>query len=261
MRLKDKVAIITGSGRGIGRATAILFAREGARVTVSCRTESEGKAVADEIRKEGGRALFVKCDISHEPDTVNLVERTVEEFGKLNILVNNAAAFGGGSVLTATPQEYDRIFGVNVKGTGLCSKAAIPYLRRSGNGAIVNISSMSGVIGQPGLALYCASKAAIISLTKSTAIDCPDLRVNAVLAGLTRTLPVDEALVAAGMTLEKGYQHLADSPEGPLMGRVAEPMEIACGILFLASDEASYATGSCLLLDGGVVGVKNPANL
>ncbi len=252
MRLEDKVAAITGSGRGIGRATALLFAREGARVAVACRTEAEGNSTVEEITKEGGEAIFVKTDVSDEANVFRFIERTVKRFGKLNILVNNAAAFCGGTVLEVPAEVYDRIFGVNVKGMGLCAKAAIPHLRQSGNGVIVNVSSMNGVIGTPSQAVYNASKAAIIALTKSMAIDFPDLRINVVLPGLTRTKALDDAITQFGVGLEEGYDVLKKTP---LVGRVAEPMEIAHGILFMASDEASYATGSSLLLDGGIVSV------
>jgi len=252
LRLEDKVAAITGSGRGIGRATAILFAREGAKVAVACRTEAEGNSTVEEIANEGGEAVFVKTDVSDEADALNFIEKTVKRFGRLNILVNNAAVFCGGTVLEATAELYDMVFSVNVKGMGLCAKSAIPHLRRSGNGAIVNVSSMNGVIGTPSQAVYNASKAAIIALTKSMAIDFPDLRINVVLPGLTRTKALDDAIAQVGVTLEEGYEVLKRTP---LVGRVAEPMEIAHGILFMASDEASYATGSSLLLDGGIVSV------
>jgi len=250
MRLENKVAIITGSGRGIGEAAALLFAREGAKVAVACRSEDEGRGTVAEIAGAGGSAIFVKTDVSREPDIVNLVETTVKEFGRLNILVSNAAAFCMGTVLDATPELYDRIFGVNVRGMGLMAKAAIPHLQQSGNGCIVNVSSMNGLIGTPSQAVYNASKAAIISLTKSTAIDFPDLRVNAVLPGMTKTRALDDCLIELGIQPEEGYEMIRKTP---ILKRVAEPMEIAYGILFMASDEASYATGSTLLLDGGVV--------
>lgn len=254
MKLEGKVAAITGAGRGIGRATAILFAREGAKVAVACRTEAEGNATVGEITKEGGNAIFVKTDVSNEKDDVTFIETTVKAFGKLNLLVNNAAAFCSGTVLDTPADVYDRVFSVNVKGIGLCSKAAIPHLRKSGNGAIVNVSSMNGVIGTPSQAVYNASKAAIIALTKSMAIDFPDLRVNVVLPGLTRTKALDDAITEFGVGLEVGYEVLKRTP---LVGRVADPMEIARGILFLASDDASYATGSTLLLDGGIASVNS----
>ena len=254
MRLKDKVAVITGSGRGIGKATAILFAREGAKVGVACRSENEGKETVDEIAREGGSAIFVRTDISIEKDAINLIETTVKRFGKLNILVNNAAIFCTGTVLDATPELYDRIFSVNVKGMGLCSKAAIPHLRKSGNGAIVNVSSMNGVIGTPSQAVYNASKAAIIELTKSMAIDFPELRVNAVLPGITKTKSLDDSIRGLGYDIEEAYKIFGKLP---LRGRFAEPMEVAYAILFMASDEASYATGSTLLYDGGVASVNS----
>jgi NAD(P)-dependent dehydrogenase (short-subunit alcohol dehydrogenase family) len=256
MRLKDKVAIITGSTEGIGRATALLFAREGAKVTVAGRREKEGNDAVREVREGGGSALFVKTDVTQEKDSVHLVERTIQEFGKLDILINNAAAHWLGTVLTATPEDYDRLFGVNVKGYGLCAKAAIPHLRKSGKGCIVNVASVNGVIGMPGQSLYNATKAAIISLSKSMAIDFPELRINSVLPGFTDTPTISDTFKAFGFSPEEGYRLLGN---GVLLKRLAQPIEIARAILFMASDEASYVTGSTLLVDGGIAGVGNPA--
>jgi NAD(P)-dependent dehydrogenase (short-subunit alcohol dehydrogenase family) len=256
MRLTDKVAIITGGNEGIGRASAHLFAREGARVTLAARREKEGKEVVREITEAGGKAIFVETDVVKEADTVRLVERTIKEYGKLDILVNCAAAHWLGTVLTATPEDYDRLFSVNVKGYGLCAKAAIPWLRKSAKGSIVNISSVNALIGMPGQSLYNATKAAIIALTKSMAMDFPELRVNAVLPGFTDTPTISDTFDFAGFTREEGYRLLGN---GVLMKRLAQPMEIAYAVLFMASDEASYCTGSTLLVDGGIASVGNPA--
>jgi len=254
MRLENKVALITGAGRGIGRATAGLFAREGAKVVVACRSEDEGSDTVEEIAAGGGTAVFVKTDLSHEPDILNVVETTVVRFGALNVLVNNAAAFCMGTILDATAELFDRIFAVNVKGAGLLMKAALPHLRRSDTGCIVNVASINGVIGVPMQVVYNASKAALIEMTRSTAIDFPDVRVNAVLPGMAKTRAFDECCREMGITPEQG---LEAAKKGPIMKRVAEPIEIAYGILYLASEEASYATGSTLVLDGGIVGARS----
>jgi len=159
-------------------------------------------------------------------------------------------------VLTAKPEDYDRLFSVNVKGYGMCSKAAIPHLRKSKGGNIVNVASVNGVIGMPGQSIYNATKAAIIELSKSMAIDFPELRINSVLPGFTRTPSIDDAFKSTGIEFQEGYRLLGN---GVLMKRLAEPIEVARAILFLASDDASYVTGSTLLVDGGIAGVGNPA--
>ena len=256
MRLKDRVAIITGANEGIGRATALLFAGEGAKVALAARREKEGQEAVREIREAKGTAIFVRTDVSQEKDTAALVERTVREFGRLDILINNAAAHWLGTVLTATPKDYDTLFGVNVKGYGLCAKAAIPHLRKAGKGCIVNVASVNAFIGMPGQSLYNATKAAIVSLTKSMAIDFPELRVNCVAPGFTDTPTIWDTFKAFGFPMEEGYRLLGD---GVLLKRLAQPVEIARAILFMASDEASYATGSTLLVDGGIASVGNPA--
>jgi len=220
-----KVAIVTGANEGIGRATALLFAGEGAKVALAARREKEG-------------------------------QEAVREFGRLDILINNAAAHWLGTVLTATAKDYDTLFGVNVKGYGLCAKAAIPHLRKTGKGCIVNVASVNAFIGMPGQSLYNATKAAIVSLTKSMAIDFPELRVNCVAPGFTDTPTIWDSFKAFGFPMEEGYRLLGD---GVLLKRLAQPIEIARAILFMASDEASYSTGSTLLVDGGIASVGNPA--
>jgi meso-butanediol dehydrogenase / (S,S)-butanediol dehydrogenase / diacetyl reductase len=190
-----------------------------------------------------------------------LLQKTVGAFGKLDILINNAAAQWMGTVLTAKSEDYDYLFSVNVKGYGMCAKYAIPYLRQSDDGVIVNVSSVNGVIGMPGQSLYNVTKAAIIELSKSMAIDFPELRINAILPGFTKTAALDGAMVGFenevvdGSGIEEGYRLLS---KGVLRKRIAEPIEIAKAILFLASSDASYITGSTLLVDGGIAGVKNP---
>ncbi len=249
MRLENKVAIITGGARGIGYATAKLFASEGANVVIADRLDS----VPDLTAPGTHNMFYVKTDISQETECNRLVKATIDKHGRLDVLINNAAVFGVGTLLDATASDFDHVFDVNVKGTGLCCKAAIPELRKSGKGAIVNVSSMNGVIGTPGQCIYNASKAAIIALTKSIAIDFPDIRANVILPGMTRTEALDEVLDDLGIDREEGYRSASKTP---ILKRLAAPEEIAQGILFLASDEASYATACSLSMDGGVVGAR-----
>jgi len=251
MRLKNKVAIITGGNDGIGKATAMLFASEGAKLVIAARREKEGKKVVEAIRKKNGEAIFVKTDTSIEADTINMVKTAVKKFGKLDILVNCAAAQLGGTVLDAKPEDYDRIFSVNVKGYGMCAKAAIPYLLKSGKGAIVNVASLNGVVGTKSRTLYNASKAAVIEMSKSMAIDFPTIRVNSIIPGFTASEAMMKGLSATGIATEEcGRLISSDS----ILKRMAKPIEIAYGILFLASDESSYMTAASLLMDGGIAG-------
>jgi dihydroanticapsin dehydrogenase len=251
MRLKDKVAIITGGNDGIGKATALLFSSEGARVVIAARREKEGRETVEEIGRKKGEAIFVKTDTSVEADDIQMVETAIKKFGKLDILVNCAAAQIGGSVLDAKPEDYDRVFSVNVKGYGLCAKAAIPYLLKSGKGAIVNVASLNGIIGTPNRSIYNASKAAVIELSKSMAMDFPTIRVNSVMPGFTKSAAMMNGLSATGIPPEECALLIS---RGSILKRMAEPIEIAYGILFLSSDEASYITASSLLIDGGIAG-------
>ena len=206
MDLKGKVVLLTGANDGIGRAAALRFAREGAKVAVTGRRETEGQMVANELAQISGNpdnALFVRGDVSDKADTIRMVEQTVARFGRLDILVNCAAAQAGGTVLDAEPEDYDRLFSINVMGYGLCAKAAIPHLRRSRDSAIVNIASLNGNIGTPGRTLYNATKAAVIEMTKSMAIDFPDIRINCVSPGFTRSAAMMAGLSMTGLDPEE----------------------------------------------------------
>ncbi len=251
MRLKNKVAIITGGNDGIGKATALLFAEEGAKVAIAARREKEGNAVVKAIKGKGGEAIFIKTDTTIEADTINMVETAVKTFGKLDILVNCAAAQLGGTVLDAKPEDYDWIFSVNVKGYGMCAKAAIPYLLKSGKGAIVNVASLNGVVGTKSRTLYNASKAAVIEMSKSIAIDFPTIRVNSIMPGFTASETMMKGLSVTGIPPEECGELITN---GSILKRMADPKEIAYGILFLASDESSYMTAASLLMDGGIAG-------
>ena len=249
MRLENKVAIITGSARGLGRAFALRFAREGARVTV-CDIH-DCAPVAKEIKALGGEALALKIDITSEKDTVDMARKTAERFGRIDILVNNAAVVGGLEVpdfmkpaeqLTAA--DWDKMLGVNVKGTYLCCKAVIPYMKKQGKGNIINISSTTGFYGATAFLHYSTSKAGIINMTRglATALGEFNINVNSVAPGpvMTETMRV--------LVPQEAEQHLLDRQ---LLKRPIQPEDIASAVLFLASDEASMITGQTLAVNAG----------
>jgi len=260
MKLSGRIALLTGATDGIGRATAHRFVREGARVVLTGRREAQGNQVAEELAAMAGDprcARFVRGDVSVEADAHCVVEETVAHFGRLDILVNCAAAQGHGTVLDATPEDYALLLGTNVMGMGLCAKAAIPHLLKSERSAIVNIASLVGNVGVGGRTLYCVSKAAVIEMTKCMAIDFPSIRINCVSPGFTRSHAMMAGLSKLGLDLEECARLLT---AGVLMQRMATPDEIANVVLFLASDEASYITGENIVADGGALCFGNYAS-
>ncbi len=247
--LAGKVALITGGASGIGKATAELFAREGAAVTIVDINVEAGEAVARAIGDGGGQAIFVRCDVTKAGDCQQAVQKTVDCFGKLDILFNNAGVTRRASVLETTEEEWDWVMAVNVKSIFLLSKAAIPVMVEAGGGVIVNTGSGWGLVGGKDAISYCASKGAVIQLTKAMAIDHgpQNIRVNAVCPGDTDTP------MLAREAEQLGHSHeaiLAESIHRPL-GRVGRPEEIAQAVLYLASDASSFVTGTTLLVDGG----------
>ena len=249
MRLRNRVALVTGGASGIGRATALRFAREGALVAILDRDARNGDTVLRELHAENFKAIFLPADISVEEQVRDAVETIRKEFGALHILVNNAAAFVFGSY-DVEQGDWDRILSVNILGTSLCSKYAIPVMIRSGGGAIVNVSSISGHIAQERSLPYNTTKAALLGFTRCLAMDlaAQKIRVNAVAPGCIDTPQLRADLERAGMTFEQGL-----AIEGPLhmLNRYGTADEVANAILFLASDEASFITGTCLMVDGG----------
>jgi NAD(P)-dependent dehydrogenase (short-subunit alcohol dehydrogenase family) len=247
MRLPGKVAIITGGAHGMGAEEAKLFAREGAKVVIADVLEEEGKQLEAEISKSGGEAMFLRADVTSEGDWNRLVEATVARFGKLDILVNNA---GLSSTSAADPMDTDswhRIMEVNTTGVFLGTKYAIPAMQRAGGGAIVNISSIMGFVGgESGHPAYHASKGAVRIFTKATAVKYgPDgIRANSVHPGYMPPMRSARPRDTAAM------QRLVDWT--PLR-RTGKPIEVAYGVLFLASDEASFITGTELVIDGGFI--------
>ena len=246
MRLEGKVAFVSGGARGMGAAEAKLFAREGAKVGFGDILEDEGRQVEAEINEMGGEALFVRLDVTRESEWQRAISATVARFGKLDILVNNAGVTPFGILEDTTEEIWDTVMDINAKGVFLGTKTAIPEMRKAGGGSIVNISSMSGMVGQSHVQpVYNATKGAVRIFTKSTAVQyaADGIRANSVHPG-----PVATAMTEAVRSdPERSRRVKAAVP----LGRYAEPDEIAYGVLFLASDEASYLTGSELLIDGG----------
>ena len=245
MRLKDKIALVTGAASGIGESAALIFAREGAKVVVADVLEKEGHAVADSIVSAGGEAMFLRLDVSDEAQWRETVLETVERYGRLDVLVNNAGISGAVPDLMNT-EYFDRLMAVNARGTFLGMKYAIPEMQQAGGGAIVNLSSISGFIGQEFVHMgYNGAKAAIRMMTKAAAVQYArdGIRVNSVHPGLMP--PMRTSVTAADPKLRKKVL------ESVPMRRTGHVEEAAYAILFLASDEASYITGTELVVDGG----------
>ena len=249
MKLDGKAALITGGNSGIGQATAALFAQEGARVVLTGRDEARGRAAAAEIEGAGGQAMFLRSDVRLADECRRAVEATLERFGRLDILFNNAGVFYPRNVIDCTEEEWDLTVDVSLKGTFLMSKYALPHMIAQGGGAIVNNASGWGLVGGDEAAAYCAAKGGVVLLTKAMAIDHArqGIRVNCVCPGDVDTpmLPADAQ--ARGMKWE---DYLASAANRP-MGRIGRPEEIARAVLFLASDDASFMTGAALVVDGG----------
>jgi NAD(P)-dependent dehydrogenase (short-subunit alcohol dehydrogenase family) len=251
MRLDEKTALITGGTSGIGKATALLFAQEGAKVSLTGRNTERGDAVAAEIRSSGGAALFIQADVRSSEDCRRAADATLAEFGSLDVLVNNAGVYFPGDAVSCTEEEWDEQVDSSLKGTFLMSKFALPHMIERGSGSIVNMSSGWGLEGGEQAVAYCAAKGGMVVMTKAMAIDHgpQGIRVNAICPGDTVT-PMEEAdAVRKGMDWSAYVEWASERP----LGRMGEPEEIARAVLFLASDESSFITGAALPVDGGGV--------
>ena len=244
MRLEGKVALISGGARGMGATKAKLFAREGAKVVIGDILEAEGRQTEAEINEIGGECRFIRLDVTSEADWARAVAEAVAIFGKLDILVNNAGIDQIASVEDTSESEWDLVMAINAKGVFLGTKAAIPEMRKAGGGSIVNISSIVALVGGRTTG-YAASKGAVRLLTKSTAIQyaAEGIRTNSVHPGVIET-PMSQDLLADPAYREMRAQRIP-------MGRIGTSEDVAYGVLFLASDESSFMTGSELVIDGG----------
>ena len=245
MRLENKVALISGGARGMGAVEARLFAENGARVVIGDILEDEGRRTEAEINEAGGECVFVRLDVTSEESWQDAVAAAVGRFGKLDILVNNAGIYRTHNVLETSGEEWDQVMDINAKGVFLGTKAAIPAMRQNGGGSIVNISSVAGLIGNFMSSAYTASKGAVRLFTKSTAIQyaADGIRANSVHPG---TIETD---MTAPVLADADYRQ--DRINRTPLGRLGTAADVAYGVLFLASDEASFMTGSELVIDGG----------
>ena len=249
MRLKGKVAIVTGAGSGIGQATAILFSEEGTKVVVADVDPAGAENTVSMIKEKNGEAIFVQADISNEPEAKQIAAAAAKVWGRIDILVNNAAVsirkgFAG------TLDDWRRSLDVNVIGTALSTKYAAEEMRKNGGGSIVNVSSISALVAQPDFFVYSATKAAVLQMTRNMAMDLAPfkIRVNAVCPGPTLTPDTRLAMQTSGLTEDQWFARVNANT---LLKGIAQPREIALCILFLASDDASNVTGTHLIADGG----------
>jgi len=249
-RLAGKVALITGGGTGIGRAIALAFAREGAGVAVAGRRLEKIQEVAREIQKEGGAGFAMECDVTRALDVERAVKGTVERFGRLNVLVNNAGALHVSTVEGISEEDWDRVMTVNVKGPFLMSRAVLPEFRKAGGGAIVNIGSILGLIAMKDRAAYCASKGGVTMLTKAMAMDHAheNVRVNCICPSIVET----ELLTGLFDESERGQALRKARVASIPLGRIGRPADVAEMAVFLASEESSWVTGAAMPLDGGL---------
>ena len=244
MRLKDKVAIITGGANGIGLATAFLFAREGAKVAVADFDETAGKQALQRLSEQGAEARFVQVDVANPESVQGMVEAVIQTYGRVDILINNAGITQDAMLTKMTPEQWQRVIDVNLSGVFYCTQAVVPYMIEQGNGRIINTSSISGVYGNVGQSNYAAAKAGVVGMTKTWAKELgrKGITVNAVAPGFIET----------GMVAKVPEKVIQQMIEKVPVKRLGQPSDIAHAYLYLASDEAAYVNGSTLHVDGGI---------
>jgi len=250
MRFADKVAIVTGGSRGIGRAIAQGLAREGARVVIASRTPSDGQAAVRQIEAQGGRVLYIEADVSRWADVERMVRKAEEAFGSIDILINNAGIHRGAPFIEEGEELWQELFRVNVMGVVLPTQAVVPGMIERGRGRIVIISSKAAIVGEPGHAAYSASKGAVLSLTRALAVELAPhhITVNAICPGPTMT-----SMTAASFSDPERRRPLEEA--APL-GRIGQPEDIVGIALYFASDESDWCTGQALAVDGGLSVLK-----
>lgn len=249
MTLKDKVAIVTGASSGIGRACAVALGNAGASVVAASRRIDEGEETIKLVKEAGGDGLFVQTDVSKEADVQRLVEKTIAHYGRLDFACNNAGIEQSPTPLSdQTEAIFDEVMNINVKGVWLCMKYQVPYMIENGKGAIVNVASVGGLIGRQLIPIYCASKHAVVGLTKSLALEyaSQEIRINAVCPGVIETDLVKRASNVDPQFIEQ----LSNMHP---MGRIGTPEEVANAVVWLFSDQSSFVTGHTLTIDGGYV--------
>jgi NAD(P)-dependent dehydrogenase (short-subunit alcohol dehydrogenase family) len=252
-RLKDRVAVITGSGSGMGEGIARLFVEEGAKVVISNRTEKTGEAVAASINEQGGEAIFQKADVSLESDCRALIEQTVEHFGQIDVLVNTVGLSARGNIENTSVEEWDKIFAVNVRSSFICAQQAVKHMKERQRGSIINIGSVNAYIGEPKLLAYSASKGALMTMTKNLAsyLNRYRIRVNQLNVGWTLTPNEHRVKVEEE---GKGEDWLKEAIKTRPWGRLLSPRDIAYAAVYFASDESECITGSVLDLEQFPVG-------
>jgi NAD(P)-dependent dehydrogenase (short-subunit alcohol dehydrogenase family) len=248
MRLANKVSIITGAGDGIGQAAAVMFAEEGSSVVIADISVEKANNTLSMIKAKNGKGMVVQVDVRKADSVEKMVKDVMSAYGKIDILVNNAAVFIEATVLTTPEDEWDRIMDINLKGIFLCSKFVIPVMIKAGKGSIVNIGSEAGITGFKNQTAYDASKGGVVNMTRAMALDFAEknIRVNCICPGTTETPMVKQAIAVA----PDPVQARRNFSSRPLL-RLGRPEEIAAGILYIASDESEFATGAIIAIDGG----------
>lgn len=250
MKLQDRVAVITGAGSGIGRAMALLFSREGAKIVAADVNAAAAAETAELVRAQGGQAASTAVDVTNPEQVQAMLKVALDQFGKLDILCNNAGIGSTTTVVDCEPDEWDRVMTVNAKGVFLGCKYAVPIMIEQGGGCIINTASVAGMIGIPERAVYCASKGAVIALTKQVAVEYVEkgIRCNCVCPGTVDSPWVDRLLAQSGDPEGTRRALVARQP----MGRLGTPEEVAAAAAYLASDDAAFVTGTALVIDGGL---------